>query len=94
MNWQPHLLLSVHTALQQGVKVTVSEEERRELKEAFDFNDSDSNGQIDFMEFMSLLEGLEAGIDAAQAQFGFETVDTDGDGAISFDEFVEWWRET
>jgi Ca2+-binding EF-hand superfamily protein len=74
--------------------MTVTEEERRELKEAFDFSDTDSNGKIDFMEFVVLLEGLEAGIDAPQAQTGFETVDTDSDGAISFDEFLEWWRET
>lgn len=72
----------------------VSEEERQELKEAFDFNDSDNNGKIDFVEFIAMLEGLEAGIDAAQAQIGFETVDTDGDGSISFDEFLEWWRAT
>ena len=72
----------------------VTEEERRELKEAFDFNDSDSNGKIDFVEFVAMLEGLGAGLDAAQAQFGFEAVDTDGDGVIDFDEFVEWWRAT
>jgi Ca2+-binding EF-hand superfamily protein len=74
--------------------MTVTEEERRELKEAFDFNDSDSNGKIDFVEFLAMLEGLEAEIDTAQAQFGFKAVDTDGDGTISFDEFVEWWRAT
>jgi Ca2+-binding EF-hand superfamily protein len=74
--------------------MAVTSKERRELKEAFDFNDSDSNGKIDFVEFVAMLEGLEADIDAAQAQFGFKAVDTDGDGMISFDEFVEWWRAT
>lgn len=74
--------------------MNVTDEDRRELKEAFDFNDSDSSGKIDFMEFVALLDGLDAGIDAAQAQFGFEEVDTDGDGMISFDEFVEWWHAT
>jgi len=74
--------------------VTVTEKERLELKEAFDYNDSDSSGKIDFVEFLAMLEGLEAGIDASQAQLGFKTVDTDGDGAISFDEFLEWWRAT
>jgi Ca2+-binding EF-hand superfamily protein len=72
--------------------VDVTDEERRELKEAFDFNDSDGNGKIDFVEFVAMLNGLEAGIDTAQAQFGFEEVDTDNDGMVSFDEFVEWWR--
>lgn len=72
----------------------VTQEEQRQLKATFDFNDSDSNGKIDFVEFIAMLQGLEAGIDAAQAQFGFKAVDTDGDGMISFDEFVEWWRAT
>ena len=74
--------------------MTVTPEERAELKESFDFNDSDGNGKIDFVEFVAMLEGLEAGIDAAQAQIGFGTIDTDGDGMINFDEFVEWWRAT
>lgn len=72
----------------------VTQEERRQLKEAFDFSDSDDNGKIDFVEFVTMLEQLGADIDAAKAQFGFETVDTDGDGMIEFDEFVEWWRAT
>ena len=74
--------------------MTVTQEERRELKEAFDFSDSDNNGKVDFVEFIALLEQLEVGVDAAQAQLGFEAVDTDGDGVISFDEFLEWWRAT
>jgi Ca2+-binding EF-hand superfamily protein len=74
--------------------MNVTDEERRELKEAFDFNDSDSNGKIDFVEFVAMLDGLEAGIDTAEAQLGFAEVDTDSDGMISFDEFIEWWRAT
>lgn len=72
----------------------ISEKDRQELKQAFDYSDSDRNGKIDFMEFVAMLEGLGVRVDTAQAQFGFETVDTDGDGMIDFDEFVEWWRET
>lgn len=74
--------------------MTVTQEELRELKEAFDFCDSNNNGKVDFVEFITLLEQLKTGIDTAQAQLGFEAVDTDGDGVISFDEFIEWWRAT
>ena len=74
--------------------MTVTKKERRDLSQAFERVDSDSNGKIDFVEFVTLLETLGADVDAAQAQFGFERVDTDDDGMIEFDEFVEWWRAT
>jgi len=74
--------------------VTVTDEERQELMDAFEFSDSDNNGRIDFVEFIALLEGLDADVDAATAQIGFKAVDTDGNGSISFDEFLEWWRAT
>ena len=72
----------------------VTQEERRQLREAFDAGDRDGNGKIDFVEFVAMLEQLGADLDAAKVQFGFESVDTDGDGMIDFDEFVEWWRAT
>ena len=72
--------------------MTVTQEKLRDLKEAFDFSDSDSNGEIDFVEFVTLLEEFGVSIDTAQAQSGFEALDTDNDGMIGFDEFVEWWR--
>jgi calmodulin len=74
--------------------VGVTQEERQQLREAFEAGDSDGNGKIDFVEFVAMLERLGADLDAAKAQFGFEAVDTDGDGMIDFDEFVEWWRAT
>jgi calmodulin/calcium-binding protein CML/plastin-2 len=70
----------------------VTEEKLRELKEAFDFSDRDGNGKIDLLEFISLLEDFGVSIDTAQAQSGFETLDTDDDGMIDFDEFAAWWR--
>ena len=63
-----------------------------ELREAFNFNDRDGNGLIDFLEFVAMLDGLEAGIDTPTAQIGFKTIDTDGDGMVNFTEFAQWWQ--
>ena len=35
---------------------------RAELRENFDYNDSNHDGRIDFAEFVALLEALEAGM--------------------------------
>jgi Ca2+-binding EF-hand superfamily protein len=72
----------------------VTPEEYTELKESFEYNDSNEDGRIDFDEFMSMLNDLEADIDETAARIGFRTIDTDRDGAVGLDEFVEWWSES
>ena len=72
--------------------MTVTQKKRQDLKEAFDFSDLDSNGKIDFLEFLTLVEKCGVRIDTPQAQSGFKVLDTDHDGMIGFDEFMEWWR--
>lgn len=65
----------------------------KELSESFRYNDANKDGLIEFAEFVEMLAQLESGIGAAEARIGFDEVDTDDDGAISFDEFVAWWRD-
>jgi Ca2+-binding EF-hand superfamily protein len=72
----------------------VTPEEYTELKESFEYNDSNRDGKIDFDEFMSMLDDLEADIDEEAARIGFRAIDTDRDGAVGLDEFVEWWGES
>jgi Ca2+-binding EF-hand superfamily protein len=72
----------------------VTPEEYTELKESFEYNDSNEDGKIDFDEFMSMLDDLEADIDEKEARVGFRAIDTDRDGAVGLDEFVEWWGES
>jgi len=67
------------------------QDELQSLKAAFDHADGDSNGKIDFLEFATLLEKCGMNIGTAQAQFGFQAIDTDNDGMIELDEFIEWW---
>lgn len=68
-------------------------EEIAELRESFTYNDPNRDGKIDFGEFRSMLKDLEANTSADEARIGFDEIDTDNDGAIEFDEFIEWWSE-
>lgn len=68
-------------------------EEFDELKESFEYNDSNEDGKIEFDEFVNMLSELEADVEVEQARVGFRLIDTDHDGAIELDEFVEWWTE-
>lgn len=70
---------------------TLSQEQLDELREDFEFNDANHDGRIQFSEFAALLGGLEADMSDEEARIGFDEIDTDGDEAIGFDEFVAWW---
>ncbi|MBL8201521.1 MAG: EF-hand domain-containing protein [Chromatiales bacterium] len=67
--------------------------ELKELSESFRYNDTNKDGLIGFAEFVEMLGQLEADVGDDEARIGFDEVDTDDDGAISFDEFVAWWRD-
>ncbi|HEY5567452.1 MAG TPA: EF-hand domain-containing protein [Gammaproteobacteria bacterium] len=73
--------------------MSVTPEEFDELKESFQYNDSNEDGKIEFDEFVSMLEELEADVEEDEARVGFRTIDTDKDGAIELDEFVAWWSD-
>jgi len=62
-----------------------------ELEEEFGLADADRDGRLNYPEFRSVLEGLEAGASESEMHLGFHEVDTDRDGLISKDEFIEWW---
>jgi calmodulin len=66
-------------------------EKLAELREAFDYNDTDGDGRIDFDEFVALLDALDGDMTLPEYQLGFDAIDADGNGSVSFDEFVEWW---
>jgi calmodulin len=69
----------------------VDEDERAELREAFDYNDRNADGMIQLEEFLEMLEDLEAGVSDREARIGFQDIDTNDDGLIDFGEFVAWW---
>ena len=65
-----------------------------ELREAFEYNDRDTDGRIGFEEFVVMLDELEAGMSEREARVGFNDIDTNDDGLIDFREFAAWWRES
>ena len=40
-----------------------------------------------------MLGQLESEVSDEEARIGFDEIDADDDGAISFDEFVAWWHD-
>jgi Ca2+-binding EF-hand superfamily protein len=66
--------------------------ELRELRETFDFNDTDRDGALSFDEFVRMMMDLDPVMTSDEARIGFDEVDADHNGAISFGEFVAWWK--
>ncbi len=62
-----------------------------ELQSAFNKADGDGNGQIDLVEFRTLLDELGQEMSAADAEAKFDAIDVDENGMIDFDEFSGWW---
>ena len=64
-----------------------------QLRQSFDACDSDGDGWIVSSEFASLLKALDTDLSDDECLLAFEMTDGDGDGKISFEEFMEWWSE-
>ncbi|MET1255493.1 EF-hand domain-containing protein [Aliikangiella maris] len=67
-------------------------EQLAEIKENFDFFDSDNNGQIDEAEFVKLLKVISPQSTVEQGEKGFAIVDENRDGHIDLEEFIAWWQ--
>lgn len=66
----------------------------KQIREEFDFFDSDKNGEIDVKEFYDLLKVLSPKAKESQAKEGFDMIDTNGDGSVDFEEFLVWWQNS
>ena len=66
---------------------------QEELEDTFAYNDADGDGRLEFHEFVNMLRDLEARVSAQEARIGFSEIDTDNDGVIDLDEFIDWWQE-
>jgi Ca2+-binding EF-hand superfamily protein len=68
-------------------------EEKGQLRETFGFNDTDGSGQLTLSEFMRFMADFDPDMSEEECRIGFEEIDTDRDGAITFDEFKAWWQQ-
>ncbi len=73
--------------------IDVDASELAELRQSFDACDSNGDGWIVNTEFSSLLRSLDQELSEDECLLAFEVTDTDGDGSISFEEFMGWWTE-
>lgn len=70
----------------------VATEDLAALRQSFDTCDSNGDGWIGHTEFVTLLQGLDSDLSADECLLAFEATDEDGDGLISFEEFMGWWN--
>jgi Ca2+-binding EF-hand superfamily protein len=81
------------TDLDMVKDIDVDASDLKELKQSFDACDSNSDGWIVNREFSALLRSLDQDLSEDECLLAFELTDSDGDGSISFEEFMGWWAE-
>ena len=64
-----------------------------ELRQNFDHFDTNNDGKIELAEFARLLEALGAVEPGEDISIGFRAIDTDGSGAVEFNEFEAWFSD-
>jgi Ca2+-binding EF-hand superfamily protein len=69
----------------------VSTTELAELRQSYDSYDANGDGWINAEEFCRLLQALDHDLSADECLLAFEMTDSDGDGLMSFEEFMAWW---
>ena len=69
-------------------------EERGRLREDFDFNDLNKDGHLTLGEFIRFMQTLDENMTAEECEVGFDEIDTNHDGAIEFEEFLAWWKQS
>ncbi len=68
-----------------------SEKELSDLADLYYSYDADDNGYLDCDEFCQLLDELIKGMSQEDKEAAFDLMDSNHDGWIKFNEFVEWW---
>ena len=67
----------------------LTDDQAKELKKAFEMIDTDGNGFLDKEEIRKMLQGMDSDVDDAAVEEFLRNADQDGDGRVSFDEFIK-----
>ncbi|KAK4522589.1 hypothetical protein GAYE_PCTG10G0479 [Galdieria yellowstonensis] len=80
-------MASVKNSISTGRTYHLTEDERQEIKEAFELFDIDSTGAIDTKEFKIALRALGFEIEKEEASRIISKLDKDGSGMILYEDF-------
>merc|ERR1712183_443936 len=88
------LHLRLHSPLHQYLKSktmaqTLTDDQKGEIKEAFNFFDKDQDGSIDITELNNVMKSLGKNPTDSELQSLMKGVDSDGDGMINYEEFQD-----
>jgi len=74
---------------QKGGKFELTEEQKQEIREAFDLFDTDGSGTIDAKELKVAMRALGFEPKKEEIKKMIQDIDKDGSGTIDFNEFLE-----
>ena len=75
--------------VRKSLSLQFASDEMQSLRESFSKFDNDENGHIDGDELKQILKIIGQPVDDKHVQSLMKTGDTDGDGQLSFEEFVD-----
>lgn len=82
-------MLNAKKSLRRKPKFELSEEQRQEIKEAFDLFDTDKNGAIDTHELKVAMRALGFEVKKDEVMKIMHEYDQDEKGLVRFNDFVE-----
>jgi Ca2+-binding EF-hand superfamily protein len=68
-------------------------EARGRMREDFDFNDMNHDGLLSLGEFIRFMRTLDEDMSTEEIQIGFDEIDVNKDGGITYEEFAAWWTD-
>ncbi|KAF9554926.1 Calmodulin-like protein 5 [Mortierella alpina] len=69
-------------------KLLFTPDELKNLKDLFDGHDANTDGRINAKELMQLIRSTHQTAPSKEVEAAVVTFDTDGDGALNFEEFM------
>ncbi|KAF8819391.1 putative centrin [Cardiosporidium cionae] len=81
---------SVITRLNRGKRMELTDQQRQEIKEAFDLFDTDGSGKIDRKELMVAMKALGFEPNKEEVRRMVDEVDKDGSGTIGLSDYIEF----